>query len=56
MTCFTSDFLLPDADEWRGECWDMMRERRDCRFVFLQSASTASTDACRPTGKTGTKM
>ena len=22
MTCFTSDFLLKDADEWRGECWE----------------------------------
>ena len=21
FTCFTSDFLLKDADEWRGECW-----------------------------------
>ena len=33
--CFSSDFLLPDADEWRGECWRMMRERSDLRFLFL---------------------
>ena len=35
FTCFTSDFLLKDADEWRGECWKMMRERRDCWFYFF---------------------
>lgn len=34
-TCFTSDFLLSDADPWRAECWRMMRERGDCRFIFF---------------------
>lgn len=33
--CFSSDFLLPDADEWRDECWNMMRERSDLHFLFL---------------------
>lgn len=33
--CFTSDFLLEDADRWRDECWQMMRERSDCTFVFF---------------------
>jgi protein gp37 len=33
--CFQSDFLIEDADEWRGECWDMIRERADCHFIFL---------------------
>lgn len=33
--CFSTDFLLEDADEWRGECWKMMRERRDLHFLFL---------------------
>ncbi len=47
MTCFTSDFLLPDADEWRGECWDMMRERRDCRFVFF-TKRIDRLDRCLP--------
>ena len=32
--CFSSDFLLEDADLWRGECWDMIRERQDCQFFF----------------------
>lgn len=35
FTCFTSDFLLSDADEWRPECWRMMRERSDCWFYFF---------------------
>jgi len=33
--CFQTDFLIADADEWRGECWDMMRERNDLHFIFL---------------------
>ena len=35
FTCFTSDFLLKDADEWRSECWLMIRERQDCLFYFF---------------------
>ena len=34
-TCFTSDFLLPEADEWRREAWAMFRERSDLTFVFI---------------------
>ena len=33
--CFSSDFLLPDADAWRPECWRMMKERSDLHFIFL---------------------
>lgn len=33
--CFTSDFLIEEADQWRSECWDMIRERSDLHFVFL---------------------
>lgn len=35
FTCFTSDFLLSDADGWRQECWKMMRERSDLWFYFF---------------------
>ena len=35
FTCFTSDFLLKDADAWRPDCWEMMRRRRDCWFYFF---------------------
>ena len=33
--CFSSDFLLEEADEWRTECWKMIRERSDLHFLFL---------------------
>ncbi len=33
--CFSSDFLLEEADAWRGACWEMMRERSDLHFLFL---------------------
>ena len=34
-TCFTSDFLVEDADEWRQEAWAMIRERQDLHFLFI---------------------
>ena len=34
-TCFTSDFLIEEADPWREEAWLMMRQRADCRFFFI---------------------
>lgn len=33
--CFSSDFLIEEADAWREECWNMIRERQDCTFLFL---------------------
>ena len=35
FTCFTSDFLLKDADEWRPDCWKMIKERSDLWFFFF---------------------
>ena len=34
-TCFSTDFLIEEADEWRDECWQMIKERQDCNFLFL---------------------
>lgn len=34
-TCFKTDFFLEDADPWRGEAWDMMRERSDLEFFMI---------------------
>ncbi len=34
-TCFSTDFLIEEADAWRDECWRMMKERQDCTFLFL---------------------
>ncbi len=33
--CFSSDFLIEEADVWRNECWKMIKERQDCTFLFL---------------------
>lgn len=33
--CFSSDFLLSDADIWRTDCWRMIKERSDLHFIFL---------------------
>ena len=33
--CFQSDFLIDEADIWRQECWEMIRERQDLHFLFL---------------------
>lgn len=33
--CFSTDFLIEDADGWRRECWSMIRERPDLHFLFL---------------------
>lgn len=35
FTCFSSDFLLADADIWRQDAWDMIKERSDCNFLFI---------------------
>ena len=34
-TCFSSDFFHKDADEWRNDAWDMIRERSDCTFFMI---------------------
>ena len=33
--CFSTDFFIEEADEWRKECWKMIKERKDCTFLFL---------------------
>lgn len=33
--CFSSDFLIEEADEWRDDCWKIIKERADLNFVFL---------------------
>lgn len=34
-TCFSSDFFLEDADEWRTEAWNMMHFRNDLHFFII---------------------
>ncbi|EQB89096.1 protein gp37 [Clostridium punense] len=33
--CFSTDFLIEEADNWREECWRIIRERSDLNFIFL---------------------
>ena len=33
--CMTSDFFLEEADEWRGEAWDIIARRPDVVFFLL---------------------
>lgn len=34
-TCFTSDFFVGDADGWRSDAWDMIRQRSDLHFMMI---------------------
>jgi protein gp37 len=31
-TCFTSDFFIEDADDWRDDAWKMIKHRKDLTF------------------------
>ena len=33
--CMTSDFFLEEADRWRDEAWEIIRQRPDVRFFLL---------------------
>ena len=33
--CMTSDFFLEEADQWREEAWDIIRQRPDVKFFLL---------------------
>lgn len=46
-TCFTSDFLLEEADPWREEAWRMIRERMDLDFYFI-TKRIHRLEACLP--------
>ena len=34
-TCFTSDFFIEQADEWRKEAWEYIRIRKDLNFIIF---------------------
>ena len=42
--CFSSDFFLEEADEWREGCWDAIRRHPDCTFVL--ATKTLRVEAC----------
>lgn len=55
-TCFTSDFLIEEADEWRIEAWKMMRERYDLHFLFITKRIDRLSQCLPPDWGTGMIM
>lgn len=47
--CMTSDFFLEEADGWREEAWEIMRQRPDVKF-FLLTKRPQRVEACLPKG------
>ena len=45
--CMTSDFFLEEADEWRDEAWEIMRQRPDVKFFLLTKRPQRVAD-CLP--------
>jgi protein gp37 len=33
--CFSTDFLIEEADDFRNDCWKIIKERSDLTFLFL---------------------
>ena len=50
-TCFTSDFFIEEADEWREEAWLMMRGRSDLYF-YMVTKRPERIRQCLPTLQT----
>jgi protein gp37 len=38
--CMTSDFFLPEADQWRDEAWSIIAARPDVKFFLLTKRAT----------------
>lgn len=45
--CMTSDFFLEEADAWRGEAWEIIRQRPDVKF-FLLTKRPQRVEQCLP--------
>ena len=42
--CMASDFFLEEADEWRGEAWEIIRQRPDLMFSLLTKRAERIAD------------
>ncbi len=45
--CFSTDFFIEQADDWRRDCWQMIKARPDVDFLFLTKRITRFYD-CIP--------
>lgn len=50
--CMTSDFFLEEADEWRDDAWEIMRQRPDVKFFLLTKRPERVKD-CLPKNSGG---
>ena len=48
--CMTSDFFLEEADAWREEAWNIIKERSDV-FFFLLTKRPERVEKCLPKGE-----
>lgn len=46
--CMTSDFFLEEADQWRADAWNVMRERSDVIFYLLTKRPQRVADCLPP--------
>lgn len=46
--CFSTDFLIEEADVWRKECWEIIKERSDLKFLFLTKRIERFMDCIPP--------
>ena len=46
-TCFTSDFFIEEADEWREEAWSIIKQRQDIRFLIC-TKRIERFEICKP--------
>jgi len=46
-TCFTSDFFIEDADKWRQQAWDIIKQRPDLYF-FIPTKRIHRFSECIP--------
>lgn len=46
--CMTSDFFLPQADEWRGDAWRIIKQRPDVVFFLLTKRPERVADCLPP--------
>ena len=48
MTCFSSDFFVEEADAWRQDALDMIKERSDCTFFLITKRPERIMKAMNP--------
>lgn len=46
-TCFTSDFFIEEADAWRSDAWEIIKQRSDIRFLIC-TKRIERFEICKP--------